>query len=170
MSAVSPLLMHWRYCSHVLSHQNCLWICPFMYMQKSIYSKVPLKHSPVRHIFKCSTAVTTRENKIFLELTKDIPYLALMGEIWDVYSGYFWENLILSWHLLYTSRYYLATCPSTVIPPCDKHNSSNYTHKLILSLTMDMGIKWWREIFDKTCPSILCISRKRQRATHIKRV
>ena len=24
--------------------------------------------------------------------TKDTPYLALMGELWGVFCGYFWEN------------------------------------------------------------------------------
>ena len=40
----------------------------------------------------CSTAVTEAEHKLEFRLTKDTPYLTLLGELWGVFCEDFGEN------------------------------------------------------------------------------
>ena len=50
-----------------------------------IYSRVPLLHSPIQRNTAVITAVTEGGYKSDFEPIKYIPYLTLMGQLWDVF-------------------------------------------------------------------------------------
>ena len=49
-------------------------------------------YSAVLHDVSYSFASTTAEHKLYFQSTKDTPYLALTGELWDVFREHLWEN------------------------------------------------------------------------------
>ena len=60
--------------------------------------EMPLLHGPIYYDIPYNTVA---ECKPEFKLSKDTPYLALMGELWDVYYEDFRENLSCNSTALY---------------------------------------------------------------------
>ena len=83
----------------------------YTYIQKYIYSQVPLKHGLIYHGITYDTAIGVPENESDIRITTDTPYFTLTGKLWGVYYENFGENwprfngtalyLVLCWVLLW---------------------------------------------------------------------
>ena len=61
-------------------------------LEKVTYSRVSLKRRRICDDITFSTVMTMAERKSNIRLTKDTPYLALMGKLWGVFCEDLGEN------------------------------------------------------------------------------